>query len=68
MVGWKMFSLKKKKSRESFPLILRAFDFARNIKGKLSLLFLRAFDFAGRYIRSFIPEGLLSIYEQILMI
>ena len=40
----------KKKRRESFPLILRAFDFA------------------GRYIRSFIPEGLLSIYEQILMI
>ena len=26
-------------------------------------LILRAFDFAGRYIRRFIPEGLLSIYE-----
>ena len=45
MVGWKTFSLKKKKRREIVPLILRAFDFA------------------GRYIRRFIPEGLLSIYE-----
>ena len=29
-------------------------------------LILCAFDFVGRYIRRFIPEGLLSIYEQIL--
>ena len=48
--GMENVFFEKKKRRESFPLILRAFDFA------------------GRYIRSFIPEGLLSIYEQILMI